>query len=280
MPFPLFLLIISSVGVLSHFDTYSFAQSTVITNCEPSAQTLKKGNAGEIVVTLQNLLVQKGYIDNDNVDGDFGPGTEIAVKQFQTDNSLTADGIVGPTTWQVLCSVTKPSADEIPGMMRCPNGSASSKCPAENSQAPPPVVNKQITVPLDTSDPIYSANKTMSFGSKNISLSPYLVTEEYSIDHGILKGVGNVTNNQTYISTHLSDKLIQNTGNGTIKTQNGESIAWITSAIGRPVDGNWVFYEIIFFNNTQSKSLALLNNSIGLVQSTVGNEPDYIWLLN
>ena len=62
-------------------------------------------------------------------------------------------------------------------------------------------------------------------------------------------------------------------------SKDGESIAWITSAIGRPVDGRWVFHEIILFNNTQSKSLALLNNSIGLVKSTVGNEPDYIWLL-
>jgi hypothetical protein len=120
----------------------------------------------------------------------------------------------------------------------------------------------------------------MFLGSKNISLTPYLVTEERSSDHGILKGVGNVTNNQTYISTHLSDELIQSTGNGTFETQDGESIAWITSAIGRPADdGNWVFHEIIMFNNTQSKSLALLNNSIGLVKSTVGNEPDYIWLL-
>jgi hypothetical protein len=113
-----------------------------------------------------------------------------------------------------------------------------------------------------------------------MSLTPYLMTEERSSDFGILKGVGNVTNNQTYISTHLSDELIQSTGNGTLETQDGESIAWITSAIGRPADdGSWVFHEIILFNNTQSKSLALLNNSIGLVKSIAGNEPDYIWLL-
>jgi hypothetical protein len=133
---------------------------------------------------------------------------------------------------------------------------------------------------LDTADSIFNANTTMFLGSKNISLTPYLVTEERSSDQGILKGVGNVTNNQTYISTHLSDEFIQSTGNGTIETQNEESIAWISSSIGRPSDddGSWVFHEIILFNNTQIKSLALLNNSIGLVKSTVGNEPDYIWL--
>ena len=100
---PLSLLIISTVGVLSHFGTDLLAQTPVTTTCDSNAQTLKKGNAGEIVVTLQNLLVEKGYIDRDYVDGDFGPGTDPAVKQFQTDNSLTADGIVGPATWQVLC---------------------------------------------------------------------------------------------------------------------------------------------------------------------------------
>jgi hypothetical protein len=77
----------------------------------------------------------------------------------------------------------------------------------------------------------------------------------------------------------LDKTTSHSTGNGTFETQDGESIAWISSAIGRPVDGRWVFHEIILFNNTQSKSLALLNNSIGLVKSTVGNEPDYIWLL-
>ena len=65
---PLTLLIVSTVGVLSHFDTDLFAQIPVITTCDPNAQTLKKGNTGEIVVTLQNLLVEKGYINGDYVD--------------------------------------------------------------------------------------------------------------------------------------------------------------------------------------------------------------------
>ena len=147
------------------------------------------------------------------------------------------------------------------------------------AQSPPQSINEQIAAPLDVADSIYSSNTTTFLGSKNISLTPYLMTEVDYSDHGFLKGVGNVTDNQTYIDTYLSDKLVQGTGNGTFETPDGQSIAWISSGIGRPVDGRWVFYGIRLFNNTQSEPLSLLNNSIGLVKSIVGNEPDHIWLL-
>ncbi|HJR47916.1 MAG TPA: hypothetical protein VJ799_07145 [Nitrososphaeraceae archaeon] len=147
------------------------------------------------------------------------------------------------------------------------------------AQSPQSTINGQITLPLDVADSIYNENTTKFLGSKNISLTPYRMTEEHSSDQGFLKGVGNVTNNQTYISTHLSDELIQSRGNGTFETPDGQSIDWISSSIGRPVDGRWVFHGIILFNNTQSESLSLLNNSIGLSKNIIGNEPDYIWLL-
>jgi len=94
-------------------------------------------------------------------------------------------------------------------------------------------VKERVTLPLDVSDAIYSANKTTDLGSKNISPTHYPVTEERASDQGFLKGVGSITNNQTYRSTHLSDKLIQST--------DGQSIAWITSSIGRLVDDRWIF---------------------------------------
>ena len=147
------------------------------------------------------------------------------------------------------------------------------------AQSPQPSVTEQVALPLDVANAIYSANKTMSLGSKNISLTPYPVTEDRASDQGFLKGVGNVTNNQTYRSTHLSDKLIQSTGNGTFETPDGQSIAWISSSIGRLVDDRWVFHGVILFNNTQSKSLSFLNNSIGFHKDIIGNDPDYIWLL-
>ena len=147
------------------------------------------------------------------------------------------------------------------------------------AQTPKPDVTERVTLPLNVSDAIYSANKTMDLGSKNISSTPYPVTEERAFDQGYLKGVGLITNNQTYRSTHLSHNLIQSTGKGTFETQDGQSIAWITSSIGKLIKNHWVFYGVILFNNTNSKSLSFLNNSIGIHKDIVGNEPDYIWLL-
>jgi hypothetical protein len=145
--------------------------------------------------------------------------------------------------------------------------------------SPQQSINGQNTVPLDVADAIFNENTTTFLGLKNISLTPYPMTETYYSDQGFLKGVGNVTNNQTYIDTYLSDKLVQSTGNGTFETPDGQSIAWISSAIGKPVDDRWVFYGIRLFNNTQSESFSLLNNSIGLSKSILGNETDYIWIL-
>ncbi len=63
-------------------------------------QTLRRGDQGEEVRVLQNLLADKGY--DVDVDGNFGRGTRSAVKKFQRKNDLDADGVVGPSTWAAL----------------------------------------------------------------------------------------------------------------------------------------------------------------------------------
>lgn len=63
--------------------------------------TLRRGNKGDEVADLQALLNAK-YGFSLEIDGDFGKDTEAAVKQFQQQHGLTADGIVGPKTWKAL----------------------------------------------------------------------------------------------------------------------------------------------------------------------------------
>ena len=69
--------------------------------------TLKQGSKGSFVVALQYLLNQYGY--NLSTDGIFGSGTAKAVQQFQTNNNLTLDGIVGRNTWQALLNINPAS---------------------------------------------------------------------------------------------------------------------------------------------------------------------------
>ena len=67
--------------------------------------TLKKGMKGEYVKLLQTKLVNKGYsVGSYGIDGDFGSATLRAVQQFQRDNGLDPDGVVGTRTWAALTS--------------------------------------------------------------------------------------------------------------------------------------------------------------------------------
>lgn len=68
--------------------------------CKVELHELKKGCTGIDVRALQTLLIGYGYSCGAfGADGDFGRATEGAVKQFQEDNGLEADGIVGIKTW-------------------------------------------------------------------------------------------------------------------------------------------------------------------------------------
>lgn len=65
--------------------------------------TLRRGSKGDYVKMLQVELVNRGYdIGKYGVDGDYGRGTEAAVKDFQRDNGLNPDGVCGPLTWAAL----------------------------------------------------------------------------------------------------------------------------------------------------------------------------------
>lgn len=66
-----------------------------------SLPTLRRGADGSTVKRLQGLLHAAGQRDS-AIDGDFGSGTERAVKDFQRAKNIGVDGIVGRQTWTRL----------------------------------------------------------------------------------------------------------------------------------------------------------------------------------
>ena len=83
--------------VMSIINKYNLTKYDGVATPQP---TLRKGNRGTDVRTLQTLLGDKGYTVL--VDGIFGNKTYEAVKAFQADRGLTVDGVVGAKTWAEL----------------------------------------------------------------------------------------------------------------------------------------------------------------------------------
>jgi hypothetical protein len=84
---------------------------------ELSFPYLSKGDTGDAVRVAQTLLQARNiYCGPYGADGDFGPGTEKGVRDFQRRAGFTPDGVIGPKTGAVLFSaeVYTPEAKEEP----------------------------------------------------------------------------------------------------------------------------------------------------------------------
>lgn len=63
--------------------------------------TIRPGDQGEAVLQLQRRLAELGFPPG-KLDGDFGTGTEAAVRGFQASQGLLVDGVAGPRTQRAL----------------------------------------------------------------------------------------------------------------------------------------------------------------------------------
>ena len=70
---------------------------------------LRQGDTGTPVERLQTLLISRGYYcggrsygGREQPDGEFGPATEVAVKDLQLSAGISQDGVVGSDTWSAL----------------------------------------------------------------------------------------------------------------------------------------------------------------------------------
>ena len=123
------------VGLTTWTELYDQFRSIQSDNGTPNAYPgtpLREGSSGQNVRLVQFWLkiARTVYtsLANVTVDGKFGAGTAAAVQRFQRYFGLTADGVVGRTTWQKLYEVYNDIANrllspslrpgEYPGVLR------------------------------------------------------------------------------------------------------------------------------------------------------------------
>lgn len=88
--------------VIKLYDLVPIGTSVKIYGSANLGRLLSAGiEPGYDITVLQQSLAILGYYPYD-IDGYFGPQTEVAVKKFQQDNGLSPDGIVGPQTYELL----------------------------------------------------------------------------------------------------------------------------------------------------------------------------------
>ncbi|MDQ3075571.1 MAG: peptidoglycan-binding protein [bacterium] len=86
-----------SIFIIGSF--FNVAQSAVNSFLPISlTKQMGQGSTGSSVITLQNFLVQYGYLTG-MVDGKFGPKTKAAVIKYQKTNKISPTGFVGPLTF-------------------------------------------------------------------------------------------------------------------------------------------------------------------------------------
>lgn len=86
-----------------HFDRRYFRPACSGTTA--GYPTLRRGAVSTYVLILQDALNALGY-NTYTLDGKFGGNTERAVRAFQSNVSLAADGIVGCNTWKKLTAAS------------------------------------------------------------------------------------------------------------------------------------------------------------------------------
>jgi hypothetical protein len=73
---------------------------------------LKRGSSGDLVKDLQEKLTSMKY-SLGKADGEYGRLTEEAVRKFQRDNNLDADGVAGPITLEMINKKTNIKSNRI-----------------------------------------------------------------------------------------------------------------------------------------------------------------------
>lgn len=134
-------------------ETQIVARATPTENQTPPV--LRRGSRGQEVAELQIRLRELGYFNNPNL-GNFGPITQQAVRQFQSDRGLRPDGIVGQETRQALALI--PPAPKTPEVATTPPPQPTA------TQPPPPAAKPPAAKPPAAKPPAININYDLPKG--------------------------------------------------------------------------------------------------------------------
>ena len=99
---------------------------------EKNRSELTSKNSSAWIMAVQIALEKRGF-DVGKVDGIFGAGTRAAVKKFQEENKISADGLPGPQTIAKLLAETP----ETPGTPGTPGTPANTtETPVKTKETP------------------------------------------------------------------------------------------------------------------------------------------------
>ena len=190
---------------------YSLIPQVYTVNPKETRPTLRIGDSGSYVIELQTILKSLLYYVG-TIDGVFGKNTENAVKEFQTNNKLTADGIVGRDTWSALATLYSPlaicengttggdniytvvSGDTLYSIARRYNTTVDEIKRLNNLTSNILQIGQQLIIPSTTNDNIY----TVVSGD-----TLYSIARRYNTTVDEIKRLNNLTSNILQIGQQL-----------------------------------------------------------------------------
>ena len=127
------------------------------------------GDSGDTVKRVQELLIKYGYLTSGSNTGYFGDATEAAVKSFQRNNGLGADGNVGVRTMSKLTSsdVVKASSQTSSNTQSSQSSSNQSSSNQSSNQSS----SNQSSNNSNSSGNTSSSNTSSNSGSMSASVS-------------------------------------------------------------------------------------------------------------
>ena len=116
-------------------------------------------------------------------------------------------------------------------------------------------------------EPFYVATTIDCNNSKQLKSHPYIIFQDTCVEKAKIKGVGKIVNKQTFLNTVLENKTVFGQGNGTISTEDGQSINWKSFDVNLLKGGYPGYRGIIYFNSTLDNKFAFLNNTVAIYES-------------